>query len=186
MVGGLAVSAVLQPGKADSAGSQFFVCVTDQPALDGKHTIFGYVSDGIDVVQKISEADADANGLPVARIVGNVVLSLLTKLTSGHLHVFDSQCGYTAASRRALQVLDETGLFPRYGYPNYVLARLWGARLRVADVPVRAVYGPGWRSGIGLSTVIYPMSFVLLGSFFRRWAMRVGGAPVLLPGRRAP
>ena len=64
-----AVSAVLQPGKADSAGSQFFVCVTDQPALDGKHTIFGYVSDGIDVVQKISEADADANGLPVARIV---------------------------------------------------------------------------------------------------------------------
>ena len=64
-----AVSGVLQPGKPDSAGSQFFVCVTDQPALDGKHTIFGYVSDGIDVVQKISEADADANGAPVSRIV---------------------------------------------------------------------------------------------------------------------
>jgi peptidyl-prolyl cis-trans isomerase B (cyclophilin B) len=64
-----AVSAVLQPGKPDSAGSQFFVCVTDQPALDGRHTIFGYVSDGIDVVQKISEADADANGMPATRIV---------------------------------------------------------------------------------------------------------------------
>src|SRR6478736_4848573 len=30
-----AVSAVIQPGKPDSAGAQFFVCVTDQAALDG-------------------------------------------------------------------------------------------------------------------------------------------------------
>ena len=59
---------MLVPGKPDSAGSQFFVCVTDQPALDGKYTIFGQVSDGIEVVQKISEAPADANGLPADRI----------------------------------------------------------------------------------------------------------------------
>ena len=45
-----AVAAVLQPGKPDSAGSQFFVCVTDQPALDGNYTIFGRVSEGLDVV----------------------------------------------------------------------------------------------------------------------------------------
>jgi cyclophilin family peptidyl-prolyl cis-trans isomerase len=64
-----AVSAVLQPGKPDSAGSQFFVCVTDQPALDGKYTIFGRVAEGLDVVQKISEAAADANGAPLERIV---------------------------------------------------------------------------------------------------------------------
>ena len=59
-----AVSAVLQPGKPDSAGSQFFVCVTDQPALDGNYTIFGRVSEGLDVVQKISEAAADERGAP--------------------------------------------------------------------------------------------------------------------------
>jgi cyclophilin family peptidyl-prolyl cis-trans isomerase len=63
-----AVSAVLQPGKPDSAGSQFFVSVTDQPALDGKYTIFGRVSEGIDVVQKISEAAADERGAPAERI----------------------------------------------------------------------------------------------------------------------
>ena len=63
-----AVSAVIVPGKPDSAGSQFFICVTDQPALDGKYTTFGQVSDGIEVVQKISEAPADANGLPADRI----------------------------------------------------------------------------------------------------------------------
>jgi glycosyltransferase involved in cell wall biosynthesis len=114
--------------------------------------------------------------MPRWRLVGNIALSLITKVTSGYWHVFDSQCGYTAASRRALRVIDRSGLFPRYGYPNDLLARLHAAGLRVRDVPVRPVYGPGWRSGIRFSTVIYPMSFVLLGSFLRRVA---GGAQPL-------
>ena len=63
-----AVSAVLQPGKPDSAGSQFFVCVTDQAALDGNYTIFGRVSEGLDVVQKISEVAADERGVPAERV----------------------------------------------------------------------------------------------------------------------
>jgi peptidyl-prolyl cis-trans isomerase B (cyclophilin B) len=63
-----AVAAVLQPNKPDSAGSQFFVCVSDQPALSGKYTVFGRVSDGMDVVQKISEAPASPEGLPDARV----------------------------------------------------------------------------------------------------------------------
>ena len=63
-----AVAAVLQPGRPDSAGAQFFVCVSDQPALDGKYTIFGRVSEGMDVVQTISETPADPKGLPQARI----------------------------------------------------------------------------------------------------------------------
>jgi cyclophilin family peptidyl-prolyl cis-trans isomerase len=63
-----AVAAVVQPGKPDSAGSQFFVCVTDQPALTGKYTIFGRVSEGMDVVTKISEAPASPEGIAVERI----------------------------------------------------------------------------------------------------------------------
>ena len=63
-----AVSAVLQPGKPDSAGSQFFVCVTDQPALDGNYTIFGRVSEGLDVVQKISESPPTRRGVPAERV----------------------------------------------------------------------------------------------------------------------
>lgn len=62
-----AVAAVIQPGKPDSAGAQFFVCVTDQAALTGKYTIFGRVSDGMDVVTKISEAP-NAEGVPQERI----------------------------------------------------------------------------------------------------------------------
>ena len=107
--------------------------------------------------------------MPPVRIVGNVVLSTLTKLTIGYRHVFDSQCGYTAIHRRALAAIDLDGLFPRYGYPNDLLARLHVAGMRVTDVPVRPIYGPHWKSGIHLGTAVHPISWVLL----RSWGTRV-------------
>jgi cyclophilin family peptidyl-prolyl cis-trans isomerase len=58
------VSSVLLPGKPDSGGNQFFVCVTPQPQLDGQFSAFGFVAEGIEVVDRISESPADSNGLP--------------------------------------------------------------------------------------------------------------------------
>jgi len=107
--------------------------------------------------------------MPAARIVGNLVLSAATRLTSGYRHVFDSQCGYTAISRAAVAALDLDQLFPRYGYPNDLLSRLHIAGMRVVDVPVRPVYGPAWKSGINLGTAIHPIPWVLL----RSWSTRV-------------
>ena len=63
-----AVSAVLVPGRPDSGGDQFFICASDQPALDGQYTVFGRVVEGLEVVQQISAADADLNGRPKTRI----------------------------------------------------------------------------------------------------------------------
>ena len=56
-----AVSAVLVPGNRDSAGSQFFIAVTDQPALDGQYTVFARVVEGINVAQKISTAAGEGH-----------------------------------------------------------------------------------------------------------------------------
>ena len=64
-----AVGAVLLPGRPDSAGAQFFVCATDQAALQGQYTIFGRVIEGIEVVQQISAVPADAQQRPAERIV---------------------------------------------------------------------------------------------------------------------
>jgi peptidyl-prolyl cis-trans isomerase B (cyclophilin B) len=61
-------AAVLVPGRPDSAGAQFFIVLADQPALDGQYTVFGHVSDGMEVLQKISEAAVDAAGLLTDRI----------------------------------------------------------------------------------------------------------------------
>jgi len=121
--------------------------------------------------------------MPKARLVGNILLSLATKVTSGYGGLFDSQCGYTAATRGALEAIDLDRVFPRYGYPNDVLARLHAAGMRVCDAPVRAVYGPRWHSGIRVPSVLYPISWVLLRSWFWRLAQRARPA---LPAHEEP
>ena len=62
------VAAVLVPGKPDSAGAQFFIVLADQPALDNQYTVFGHVSEGLEVLQTISEAPVDEKGLTTERV----------------------------------------------------------------------------------------------------------------------
>lgn len=57
------VETVRVPGEADSDGAQFFVCVYPQPSLDGQYSVFGKLTEGLDVVAKISQTPADANGI---------------------------------------------------------------------------------------------------------------------------
>ncbi|QHT46921.1 peptidylprolyl isomerase [Bacillus sp. SB49] len=41
----------------DTGGSQFFVCHSSQPHLDGRHTVFGKVIDGVDIVDRVRVGD---------------------------------------------------------------------------------------------------------------------------------
>jgi peptidylprolyl isomerase len=46
----------------NSANSQFFICLADSSFLDGKYTVFGEVTSGMDVVDKIKKGDEANNG----------------------------------------------------------------------------------------------------------------------------
>jgi len=50
-------------------GSQFFVTVTRTPHLNGKHTIFGEVVEGYDIVERISKVDTDRRDRPAKDVV---------------------------------------------------------------------------------------------------------------------
>lgn len=58
----------VNPSKA-SNGSQFYVCLTPMPKLDGKYTVFGEVLEGLDVLDSISNQPSDSNDFPLAKIV---------------------------------------------------------------------------------------------------------------------
>ena len=63
------VGIVSLPDQRESAGSQFFICVTDQPQLKGKFAVFGQVVEGISVVEQLSMMPVDPNGIVIDREV---------------------------------------------------------------------------------------------------------------------
>jgi cyclophilin family peptidyl-prolyl cis-trans isomerase len=65
------VSTVRVPGKANSGGAQFFICASPQPQLDGQFSAFGQVTEGMEIVDKISTVAADAQ----QRTVGPVKIA---------------------------------------------------------------------------------------------------------------
>ncbi|MDX6476875.1 MAG: hypothetical protein QOH95_2386, partial [Gaiellaceae bacterium] len=108
--------------------------------------------------------------IPHNRYLGNAILSLLTKVSSGYWHIADSQAGYTVISLRVLQLLDLDRVYTSYGFPNDMLVHLnvWNARVR--DFPSRPIYGVGERSGLRVRRVVPRISWLLWKGFF--WRMR--------------
>jgi peptidyl-prolyl cis-trans isomerase B (cyclophilin B) len=55
------VAAVRRPSSADSAGTQFFVCLADQPSLTGQYTVYGEVTSGLEVADRIGQTPVDGD-----------------------------------------------------------------------------------------------------------------------------
>lgn len=113
--------------------------------------------------------------MPFWRWLGNHVLSRFTSWSTG-ITTRDSQCGYTAITKEAARRVDLTNLWPRYGYPNDLLARLSRARVSVEEVVVRPVYR-GEKSGIGIRHALFVIPYLLLRGLVAR--LRTQASPQL-------
>lgn len=105
--------------------------------------------------------------MPLERILGNVVLTFLTKLASGYWNVFDPQNGYTAIRVAALRLLPLDRLHRGFFFENDMLVRLNTHNFRVVDVPMAPVY-QGEQSHLSIPVVLSTFPLLLLGRFFSR------------------
>jgi len=68
-----------------SSGSQFYICLKPLPDLDGKYTVFGNVTQGMDVLNNLSMQAADTNDNPVPPI--HIVEAYLASSPPRHLNL---------------------------------------------------------------------------------------------------
>jgi glycosyltransferase involved in cell wall biosynthesis len=105
--------------------------------------------------------------MPLARLAATAALAALTRRAVGLDALSDSQCGYTAISARAVDALDLDALWPRYGYPNDLIAALAARGLTLREVVVRPVYR-GEASGLRPRHVL-TILFLIGRAAARRW-----------------
>lgn len=82
----------------------------------------------------------EIRSMPAARLLGNAVLSLMTKLSTGYWNLLDPTNGYTAVSREALAAIDLDRLDDGYFFESSMLVELSLARAVCADVAIPARY----------------------------------------------
>lgn len=79
-------------------------------------------------------------GMPTIRLLGNALLSLITKFSCGYWNVMDPTNGYTAIRTCVLAALPLEKLERRYFFETDMLFRLNTVRAVVNDIPMDSVY----------------------------------------------
>jgi len=106
-------------------------------------------------------------GMPTYRVIGNVLLTFMTKAASGYWNLVDPQNGYTAITRETLERLPLDRLAERYEFENDQLIWLNILDARAIDVPIPALYGAEV-SNIRMHAVVPRLIRLLVFGFWRR------------------
>ena len=107
------------------------------------------------------------DSMPKYRYLGNAILTLMTKFSTGYFFLMDPQCGYTAIKNTALKQIPIEKMTKGYGYNADILCMLNIRGLSVTDCEVKPVYG-NEKSKIKLFSYILKTSSLLSRLFLRR------------------
>ncbi len=108
-----------------------------------------------------------ARGMPLARLIGNMGLTLMSKVSSGYWTVMDPTNGFTAIHAAVLGELPLDDLPGGFFFENEMLFRLGGLNAVVRDVPMQAKYGAE-KSHLSIRRVFLPFLFGHGRNFARR------------------
>lgn len=129
---------------AVEAGAQVVAVLAGDAQMDPAdlHGVLQPVVDKrADYVKGVRLHHPEASRMPMVRRLGTRFFGWATRKALRLPSLSDSQCGYTAISADAISSLDLHRLWPRFGYPNDLLCQLYLRGARIAEVPVRPLYG---------------------------------------------
>jgi uncharacterized membrane protein len=105
--------------------------------------------------------------MPKIRILGNLALSFLSKLSTGYWMMFDPNNGYTAISSETLRKLPLDKIDNGYFFESDMLFRLNLARASVVDISLPAIYG-NEESNLSVSKALFEFLYKHNRNFWKR------------------
>jgi dolichol-phosphate mannosyltransferase len=105
--------------------------------------------------------------MPRIRLVGNAILSLRVKFSSGYWNILDPTNGYFAFNARALTQLDWPSFADNYFFEISILCTLGLYRSVIGELEMATIYGDE-RSSLSIGRVLWEFPRRLLGRFVRR------------------
>lgn len=139
------VVATQLPGDTESAGSQFFICVGDQPQFTGMFTAFGEVVEGLEIIDQISMRPTDDKQIAVERI--EILTMTIRPIPPPPIPLFSEETIDTLANHRIVMETSKGNIvlefFPEKA-PNHVRHFLRLTALGVYDKTAFHRVAPGF------------------------------------------
>jgi glycosyltransferase involved in cell wall biosynthesis len=107
--------------------------------------------------------------MPTVRMIGNGILSFLTKISSGYWTIFDPTNGFIALHTAVFHLLPASKIASGFFFESDLLFRLSTIRALPVDIPLQAIYDDE-RSNLRIRRVIFPFIWYLTRNFTKRIA----------------
>ena len=106
--------------------------------------------------------------MPKRRLLGNSILGIMNKFSTGYWNISDPNNGFTAISREALLDLDLDEVSSSYFFESDMLFRLYCNRAVVRDIPMMSVYG-NEVSSLSITRVTFEFFFKHIRNSIKRF-----------------
>ena len=105
--------------------------------------------------------------MPIIRLIGNIILTFLTKLSSGYWNIYDPTNGFICIHKDVFNMLPHKKISNGFFFESDMLFRLYLIKAKIIDIPIATIYNDS-KSNLVIPKVIIPFLIGNIINFFKR------------------
>ncbi len=105
--------------------------------------------------------------MPFIRLIGNIILTFLTKLSSGYWNIFDPTNGFICIHKKVFNMLPQEKLSSRFFFESDMLFRLYLIKAKIIDIPINTIYNDS-KSNLVIYKIVIPFLYGNIKNFLKR------------------